>query len=728
MSTPIGPCWENGFTIPGQSGHMERVLELAKQWGADAIRSSDGADLPPSVAESGYQVYSNVYLIRKDNEWISRHPHVLQQLFKTSPFVQAQETEGPFVINIMDGYNREMYRPNGNTDALPHWQVFDRTTGDLLDPGDWRYDETRQSVVIDKVAPWHFYSVSFLAYNTWDVIHWYNHTVNNWDDEPQMPMDPIYPEVRERIEQNLAKWLETNAYVDVVRFTSFYYLNHGGGICDYSQTVSPRALALFKEKYGTMPTAESFIREGAYNHSAQVPDPVYKQWMAFIHDFFMEISGPYIDMVHDAGKKAVIFLGDQWIGSEPYAPDFKTLKMDGAIAAVFNGFETRLVGDLTSVPVKEIRFHPYFFPKEVTGKPTFSEGGEPLNDLQTYWRDVRRACLRVTINRISFGGIISLLDGYPDFVDYVGEVSRQARRIAACHLEGAPWKAPVKAAVLCEWGQLRAWIYRGRMRYNSIYNNLLEALAGLPVDVRFLSFDEVLESGVPADVDVVINCGKAGTSWSGGERWGDPRLETALFRFVHNGGGFIGMGEPSALKGGGRFFRMAPVLGVDREPVLIQENVDFKSFCRDGHFIVSDADGPLDLLDETVNLKPFTQQAEVVSWRRIAECDHFYDYLRPQLVVNGYGAGRGVYFSGFKYDAMNSRVLARALYWAAGKEQQWTAWQSDNPFLECAWFPAARKLIVVNNSHQTQKGTITGDDGQMYPIELSMLDMSETDV
>jgi beta-D-galactosyl-(1->4)-L-rhamnose phosphorylase len=474
-----------------------------------------------------------------------------------------------------------------------------------------------------------------------------------------------------------------------------------------------------------MPTAESFIRNGAYNHTAQTPDKAYKQWMEFIHDFFMEISAPYIEMVHRAGKKAVIFLGDQWIGSEPYLPDFGELKMDGAITAVFNAFEARRVGDLTSVPVKEIRFHPYFFPKEVGGKPTFSAGGEPLHDLEIYWRDIRRACLRVKINRIGFGGIISLLEDYPDFVDYVGEVSRQARRIAACHLEGAPWRAALQVAVLNEWGQRHAWLYNGHMKCNSIYNNVLEALAGCPVDVRFLSFDEVLEDGVPGDVDVVVNAGKEGTAWSGGKRWGDPRLEAALFRFVHNGGGFIGMSEPSALEGGGRFFRMAPVLGIDREAGLVQQNIKFAEYCRQEHFIMSDTDGPLDLLDETVDLKPFSPQAEVISWRRISECDHFFDFLRPQIVVNSYGEGRGVYFSGFKYNAVNNRVLLRAIFWAAAKEKQWNVWQSDNPFLECAYFPKSKKLIVVNNSFQTQKGIITGADGEQHHVELRKLTMSE---
>jgi beta-D-galactosyl-(1->4)-L-rhamnose phosphorylase len=728
MNTPIIPSWENGFTIPGQNGQMDRVMELAEKWGADAIRSSDGADLPASVAESGFQIYSNVYLIRKDNEWIQQHPKVIQQLFKTSRFVQATD-KGPFVIDILEGFNRRMYRPNGQADALSHWQVFDRTAGELLDADAWSYDETNQSVAIDAVVLWHVYSVSYLAYNIWDVIHHHNHTVNHWTDEPQIPMDPIYPEALERIRHNLDKWLEANPHVDVVRFTSFFYINHGGGLCDYSQTVSPRALALFKDKYGYMPTAESFIRNGNYNSTAQVPDAAYRQWMEFIHDFFIEIAKPLIKMVHEAGKKAVIFHGDQWIGSEPSLPDFSELKMDGAIAAVFHGFEVRRVGDLTTVPVKEIRFHPYFFPSEVGGKPTFSEGGEPRADLETYWRDVRRACLRVKINRIGFGGIISLLEGYDDFVDYVGEVSDQSRRITACHLEGSPWQAPIQVAVLNEWGALRSWMYNGHMRHNSVYNNFLESLAGLPVGVRFLSFDEVLADGIPNDVDVVINCGKEGTAWSGGERWKDTRLEEVLFRFVDAGGGFIGMGQPSALnKGSGRRFQLAPILGLDQDSLLTQQNVSYAGALREDHFIMSDGLGALDLLDETGDLTLNSPDAEVIARRRASECEHFYELWRPQVVTNTYGRGRSVYFSGFKYNALNTRVLARALYWAAGKESCWAEWQSDNPYLECAWFPASRKLVVINNTQETQAGVIIDSKGDRHPVELSKLEMREISI
>lgn len=34
-----------GFTLPGESGYEELTLQLAKKWGADVIRDSDGTVL-----------------------------------------------------------------------------------------------------------------------------------------------------------------------------------------------------------------------------------------------------------------------------------------------------------------------------------------------------------------------------------------------------------------------------------------------------------------------------------------------------------------------------------------------------------------------------------------------------------------------------------------------------------------------------------------------------------
>ena len=59
--------------------------------------------------------------------------------------------------------------------------------------------------------------------------------------------------------------------------------------------------------------------------------------------------------------------------------------------------------------------------------------------------------------------------------------------------------------------------------------------------------------------------GDAYTSFSGAENWIDEAVVTTLRQFVDEGGGFIGVGEPTAYQHQGRFFQLADVLGVDRE-------------------------------------------------------------------------------------------------------------------------------------------------------------------
>ena len=35
------------FTLPGEAGYEELTLRLAKKWGADVVRDSDGTQLSP---------------------------------------------------------------------------------------------------------------------------------------------------------------------------------------------------------------------------------------------------------------------------------------------------------------------------------------------------------------------------------------------------------------------------------------------------------------------------------------------------------------------------------------------------------------------------------------------------------------------------------------------------------------------------------------------------------
>ena len=63
-----------GFTLPGEAGHEELTLRLAKTWGADVIRDSDGTELSPEILEAGYDIYSTICIIREHNDWARQHP------------------------------------------------------------------------------------------------------------------------------------------------------------------------------------------------------------------------------------------------------------------------------------------------------------------------------------------------------------------------------------------------------------------------------------------------------------------------------------------------------------------------------------------------------------------------------------------------------------------------------------------------------------------------------
>ena len=45
-----------GFTLPGEEGYEKLTLEMAKKWGADVIRDSDGTKLSPEITEAGYRI------------------------------------------------------------------------------------------------------------------------------------------------------------------------------------------------------------------------------------------------------------------------------------------------------------------------------------------------------------------------------------------------------------------------------------------------------------------------------------------------------------------------------------------------------------------------------------------------------------------------------------------------------------------------------------------------
>ena len=375
----------------------------------------------------------------------------------------------------------------------------------------------------------------------------------------------------------MKEWCETHPATTVVRFTSLFYnfvwiwgssVKNRNLFTDwgsYDFTVSEKALDEFEIKYGYRLTAEDFVNQGKL-HVTHMPGNRKKaDWMEFINDFVISFGRKLIDMVHAYGKKAYVFYDDSWVGIEPYNGRFEEFGFDGLIKCVFSGYEARLCAGV-KVDTHELRLHPYLFPVGLGGAPTFMEGGDPTLEAKKYWNSVRRALLREPVQRIGLGGYLHLVADYPDFCDYIEQVADEFRRIGEFHKEGRPHSIRTRVAVLHYWGKLRSWTLSGH--FHETYRNDLihinEALSGLPVDVSFISFADVLD-GALEQADVVVNAGFAGSAWSGGEDWKNPAIVEKLTRFVYEGGAFIGVNEPSAVEGYDSFFRMAPVLGVDED-------------------------------------------------------------------------------------------------------------------------------------------------------------------
>ncbi|MCW5952429.1 MAG: hypothetical protein KIT69_09250, partial [Propionibacteriaceae bacterium] len=57
-------------TIPSESGFAERTAQIAGEWGADAVRNSDGTTLDTEVLALGKKVYTAFFPVRGDNHYI----------------------------------------------------------------------------------------------------------------------------------------------------------------------------------------------------------------------------------------------------------------------------------------------------------------------------------------------------------------------------------------------------------------------------------------------------------------------------------------------------------------------------------------------------------------------------------------------------------------------------------------------------------------------------------
>ncbi len=703
-----------GFTLPGEAGYEQLTLELAEKWGADVIRDSDGTKLSPEIVKAGYRIYSTICIIREHNAFATAHPDTQQQCFLSSDAVTAA---GDMVeIEPLAGYFEEQFQLNDTPEALAYWQVWDRTAGAEVPRDRWTYADGR--ITVRGCAPWHRYTASFLCWRIWEEINMYNHTTNHWTSEHLRQLDPRHPLAWAYLKDWLEKWCVENPQTNVIRLTSLFYnfvwifgsdLRRRTRFVDwgsYDFTVSPAALDEFKKEYGYRLTAEDFIHQGLLQATHRPPTAHKRDYMDFIQRFVAAKARELVEIIHRHGKQAYVFYDDSWVGMEPYGKYFSSIGFDGLIKCVFSGFECRLCAG-ADVPVHELRFHPYLFPVGLGGLPTFMEGGHPEKDAMDYWLHVRRALARQCVDRIGLGGYLHLTQGFPAFTEAITRMGVQFRQLRALHAKGKPAALNIRVGVLHTWGSLRSWTLSGHFHETdgNILIHINEALSGLPVEVRFLSFEDV-KAGALGEIDVLINAGRMGDAWSGGDAWRDPALAAEVTRFVHEGGSLIGAGEPTAAPGGDTVFALAHVLGVEMDDGRYACHMPWETQPETAPFAV-----PADALADKPGIRLTDPDTKVLD----QGC------AGPRLTLHEFGKGKAVYLSGFQYSPAAARMLLELLLYLTGKDAA-EAGVCEDPRVEVAWFPASATLVMMNNAEAPVDAVVRCPAGerrvQLAPLEM----------
>ena len=123
--------------------------------------------------------------------------------------------------------------------------------------------------------------------------------------------------------------------------------------------------------------------------------------------------------------------------------------------------------------------------------------------------------------------------------------------------------------------------------------------------------------------------------------WEDPQIIlTAIQKFVYNGGGFIGVGEPTGSSVSGQILSsLADVLGVEKETGFTLNYDKYNWEEHPEHFILEDCTDRVDFGEGKKSMLCPARIPTILVQRE----------KEVQMAVHEFGKGRAVYISGLPY-------------------------------------------------------------------------------
>ncbi|MFA5688272.1 MAG: 1,3-beta-galactosyl-N-acetylhexosamine phosphorylase N-terminal domain-containing protein [Kiritimatiellales bacterium] len=477
-----------------------------------------------AVEEAGLTAMQT-YKVLNNADWPVLYPQYRPRRFIASKPVTAANS-GALIVNLLDGYP-ESYRLEEDLFFRPYWKVWNRTARTEIPADGWGY--TDGTIEIFSAAAGSEYSAGF------SIV----------DEDTGIRLDMFSTNAQQIVLNDYQRILDLDV-ASMVRPTqfAFYFFNQlypTGAFRDWygpCMILGRSFIERYEARFNKTFDLNSLFDFGVVRSTNDEKHAGYLELLELQREVAQDFAPRFTAGFHQHRRNVRVrmFWGDSWVGLEPSSPDFISAGFDEIVTAV-------------SVPQDVRRLMTVDHRVRRSSRIGFweVEPGNGINRFAADWAAFLRAALREFPEGISLGGppVVRLMNEEPGFEDYMTARFAEFNFLYRLLNGKKAYVHDLKIGVLNSYGALRAWPREFTMNWSQ---RLWKRLTDLPVDVQWLSFDEILAAGIPADIDVLINAGEAGSAWSGGEEW-TPAAAAAIEAFVNSGGAFIGIDAPGVTGG-----------------------------------------------------------------------------------------------------------------------------------------------------------------------------------
>ncbi len=589
----------------------------------------------------------------------------------------------------------------GVSDFFPparHWLVLDLETGEALPPERWAYDPATKTVTIFGAREGQVFRVYYLNATTGIG-------------------DPLYEPFAQHglavLEEEVAPLegvLETFWYDDLAYAWPGGNPQGGYDWESYTNAARPENQRAFTEETGIEFDPRWLVMPP---RTLDVPPrPEYLAWMTWVQERIKQWMRRATDMVYEHGMRTWLYWGDCHVGIEPFLGSLEAGNVDEVDKPAGDPVTARALMDFPGEVYRRLRVE--WLHAHLVGRADAAEW------LAGKWQRARRGLLMQPPSGLYWmpmPNVTSLADEAlrEDVVEEIAQISDEFRLMAGQLGGTRAWEGGLNLYVVHSWGRQYSWRPWG--------DRVLWHLTDLPVRVRFISFRDLLEAGVPDDADCLLLYGRPGTAWSGGYIWEDQRLAAAIRAFVHGGGGLIGLQAPSALEERWALADVFGVTGADDfeaqgpgvaysgdewidEAALAQARDQGSAALALATAVPGLEQPPVIAgMQATVTARSVTDDL-TVAYALVSDDG----VLAPGMTVREVGQGRVVWLAGWSAEYGFSRLLRSAIFWAVGREAEAGVLDvtgGDDLFVYA--YPDTRAVALLNAGDEVVEATVRCD-------------------